>query len=132
MHGRLIDDVRAVQTRDWISHAFRECGSGHVRFSLLQADLDSLRLALEEFSQAQANVNRAAGSGIPRRDWERDWQRMFHNAKVFIVAMRRFARLLEATTSRRNEYPPHIARAIDLAWKSHRAFFNEYSDARNA
>jgi hypothetical protein len=60
------------------------------------------------------------------------WDRMFHHAKVFVVCMRRFARLLEATKGQKHEYPKDVGEAIDLTWKKTRSFFADYREARDA
>lgn len=103
---------------------------------LLESDLQSLRIALADHLAAKKRVHRltrTSSAWFERRDErQRAWDRMFHHAKVFVVSMRRFARLLEATKSRKHEYPHHLGEAIELSWKKARAFFEEYTEPRNA
>jgi hypothetical protein len=58
--------------------------------------------------------------------------RVFHHAKTFVCAMRRFARLLEAARHRRSEYPCMIAEALDREWRSHRDELDRYRKPRDA
>jgi hypothetical protein len=114
-----------AMTRSWIV-ALQELGTeprAVVRMSLLESDVKSLEIALEDFIGAQRRPH-----DLP---WLR-WEHSFHHAKVFVVCMRRCARMLEALQAARTEYPGETQRAIDIAWKSTRAFFEPYRDARDA
>jgi len=94
-----------------------------MRLFLLRQDLQSLKFALDDFDAARARLG--------KRDDEA-FNQLFHHAKVFVCAMRRFARLLHAAHRARNEYPVNVAQALDLQWKSNRAFFDGYTRPRNA
>jgi hypothetical protein len=110
-----------------------------IRLWLLESDLESLRIALEDYlaSQHKVNASMAAmaashGKIAPVLSPGAANSRMFHNAKVFIVCMRRFARLLEAAKSRKHEYPQDVGEAIALTWKKTKSFFDDYRKARDA
>jgi hypothetical protein len=116
--------------------AFGENADALARFKLLEQDLASVRFAFADFDQARAEVHRF---GLDREHWVRDsdargeaMDRMFHHAKVFVCGVRRFGRMLEEMYSRRADYPPQVAAAIESAFKKRRAFFHEYVDPRNA
>jgi len=111
-----------------------------MRLRLLESDLKSLRIAFADYLAAKHQVDTTIYAGMAdsqangvNRPFPQDAQsRMFHNAKVFVVCMRRFARILEDTKSRKHEYPKDTAQAIDLTWKKNKAFFDDYREARNA
>jgi hypothetical protein len=111
-----------------------------IRLWLLGSDLESLTIALSDFETARAELatrvatltGRDLSGGPPYPGGDSAWPRLFHHAKVFVVCMRRFARLLEAARSRRTEYPPEIAEAIETSWKASKAFFDQYRTARDA
>lgn len=107
--------------------------------SLLESDLESLWIALEDYLKEKEEVDVALAPSMGNEGEvsfplfpKRARSRMFHNAKVFIVCMRRFARLLKLMKSRKSEFPQYVGDAIDLAWKKNRSFFNNYKEARDA
>ena len=110
-----------------------------MRLGILESDLQSLRIALEDYLAARyyayypliamaARVDQG-GTFISK---EVASSRMFHHAQVFVVCMRRFARLLEATRAHKNEYPREVGEAITLTWKKTKSFFDDYREARDA
>jgi hypothetical protein len=111
-----------------------------IRLGLLEDDVGSLRFALRDFIQARNAFDAWAldpdmADGPPPlqgHDERQAYALMFHHARIFVVVMRRFARLLEAAHTRSPEYPAPIAEAIRLAWKSSRAFLEQYRLARDA
>lgn len=110
-----------------------------MRLRLLESDLKSLQISFADYFAAKYQVDSLyvgmAGcqeNGGNRTFRQDTWARMFHNAKVFVVCMRRFARILEAAKSRKHEYPKDIAQALDLVWKKNKAFFDDYRETRNA
>lgn len=120
--------------RDWMTLAERRWkdglpnGNASMRLRLLEWDLESLRISLADYFAAQHAVDRARFSPWPYQAGAR----MFHHAKVFVVCMRRFARLLESAKSKRHEYPREVGDAIDLTWRKSKAFFEKYREARDA
>jgi len=109
------------------------------RLSLLESDLKGLQIALEDYLVAKSKVHSyvAAMADASTNDAaaairEASWSRMFHHAKVFVVGMRRFARLLEASKTHNRDYPRDVASAITLSWKKKRGFFDQYREARDA
>jgi hypothetical protein len=110
-------------------------GDAAMRLRLLELDLKSLRISLNDYIGAKADVERLVNDPAwPDVTDERQqaWDRMFHHAKVFVVSMRRFARLLEAAKSRKHEYPVAVAAQLELSWKTTRSFFESYVEGRNA
>ena len=110
-----------------------------MRIRLMESDLKSLRISFADYLAAKyqidsLNLDMADGqeNGDNHTFRQDTWARMFHNAKVFVVCMRRFARILEAAKSRKHEYPNDIAQALDLVWKKNKAFFDDYRKTRNA
>jgi len=103
-------------------------GNASMRLRLLESDWKSLRISFADYLAAQREVNAAHFSPWPHQAWAR----MFHHAKVFVVCMRRFARLLEAAKSKKHEYPPEVGDAIDLTWRKTKGFFEKYREARDA
>jgi len=113
--------------------------SAYIRLSLLESDLHSLRISYEDYLAAKNAVDVAISAIINNKE-ETDtklqrkvaWSRMFHHAKVFIVCMRRFARLLEAAKTHKHEYPQDVGEVIKLTWRKNKFFFDRYREARNA
>jgi len=110
-----------------------------IRLWLLESDLESLRIALEDYLAAKHKINASMaamasshGRIAPVLSTKAAHSRMFHNAKVFVVCMRRFARLLEAAKSRKHEYPQEVGETIALTWKKTKSFFDDYREARDA
>jgi hypothetical protein len=110
------------------------------RLYLLEADLRSVRYALLDFNEAQrsslASI-RSLAVDAPATDEatdsaQRSGERTFHYATTFVVAVRRFARLLEAAKGAAREYPAPIAEAIATAWRSAKPFLEQYRIARDA
>ena len=103
-------------------------GNASMRLRLLESDLESLRISFADYLAAQREVDAVR---FPPRS-RQAWARMFHHAKVFVVCMRRFARLLEAARSKTHEYPRDVGDVIVLAWRKNKAFFEKYREARDA
>lgn len=110
-----------------------------IRLRLLESDLESLRIAFEDYTAAKyevdltiAKIARGETDVDTYNQQERAQSRIFHHAKVFIVVMRRFARLLEAAKLHKHEYPHEIAEILDLTLKRTKVFFEDYCEARNA
>lgn len=120
--------------RDWMTLAERRWkdglpnGNASMRLRLLEWDLESLRISLADYFTAQREVDAARFSPWPHQAWAR----MFHHAKVFVVCMRRFARLLESAKSKRHEYPREVGDAIDLTWRKNKKVFERYRVVRDA
>src|SRR5205823_6057801 len=105
-----------------LSSAFRVPAKAVIRLDLVESDLKSLRIALQDYRAAKA------------RAWDDPAQRdrLFHHAKVFIVCMWRFARMLEAIQSAKQGYPKEVQDAISLTWKATKPLLDAYRIARDA
>ena len=134
-------DFRIVVQEEWPNALYAQTliPAPMIRLLMLESDLESLQLAFEDYDTARQQVNNAMASLVNSQNGlfsppvpNKVRARMFHSAKVFIVCMRRFARLLEAAKSRKNEYPPDVGEIIDLTWKKLRAFLDNYREARDA
>jgi hypothetical protein len=101
-----------------------------VRLFLLQADLNGLRLALEDFESARAAL--ATPNALPRDLRRRAMDRLFYSAKNFVTGLRRFARLLEATVAHKHEYPKNVSETIAICWRKRHDQFYRYKDPRDA
>jgi len=92
----------------------------YMRLWLLESDLKSLRIALTDYFNAKNEVNTTFAAMADSRVTETGatlfpkeaWARMFHHAKVFVVCMRRFGRLLEAAKAHKGDYTPDIGETI--------------------
>src|SRR5581483_7608737 len=107
------------------------CGSGSSRRT------STVWKSRSAISSAPGRQGLDPGGVRPRRelDWRsrrEEYDQMFHHAKVFACAMRRFGRLREAATAKKMEYPANVAEAIKLAWKKARVFFDDYREVRDA
>lgn len=106
-----------------------------MRPRLLEMNLTSLRISLHDYVVAKADVERLRDNSAWPNDGEgrqEAWDRMFHHAKVFVVAMRRFARLLDAANANKHEYPEAVAIQIGLSWRATKFFLESYVEPRNA
>jgi hypothetical protein len=105
-------------------------GKALMRLLLLGADLKTIQFSLDDFERARHSL------AVPRPDLTGvdpiAMSRVFHHAKTFVCAMRRFARLLEAARHRRSEYPCMVAEALDPEWRSHRDELDRYRKPRDA
>lgn len=136
-----LQDLNDIEKRDWKRIILSRTSNmdALIRLSLLESDLESLRIAFEDYLAAKTEVNRIvtviAKTGMNEAmetSKKTAWSRLFHHAKVFVVCMRRFARLLEATRAHNCDYPKDVASAITLSWKKKKSFFDQYIEARNA
>jgi hypothetical protein len=137
----LYRDFMNVVQREWTGEllARMQVPDAIIRLHLLESDLESLRIALTDYLAAKNEVNAAVASLTNDKEEMDNYpsrkvamSRMFHHAKVFVVCMRRFARLLEAAKSRKHEYPLDVGEKIDLTWKQTKHFFDGYRVARDA
>lgn len=95
-----------------------------IRLLLLRSDLVSARIALADFEAAKREALADGSTG-------ESFQRIFHHAKVFIIAIRRFARMLEVLKAKGRDYHPTVATTVSLSWKRNATFLDQYRRARN-
>jgi hypothetical protein len=108
-------------------------------FYALADDLDSIEIAFRDFERTSERIRGAINAAIDRtagqptvRESLQMQADLFHYAKTFICAVRRFARLLEAAPSRIGRHQKALREAVRLAWRQNKAFLEGYTGARNA
>jgi len=120
----------------------RAFGNENIRatrlFGLMADDLDGLETAMGDLQRLHLAEGRSVMDAIDdprnpldlRAEWARSRQ-IVHHAKVFVCVMRRFWRLIETAHGQRSKYPATIRKAVRLAWRQRRAFFQTYIHPRN-
>lgn len=133
----ILSDVQAntqrnIGSRDDMSVIMDALGVGKAmtRLHLLQSDLQSLSFALDDFESACRDVDSVRPEYVGTDPVA--MARLFHHAKTFVCAMRRFARLLESAVGARQEYPPNVCGKLHVLWRENRRFFAGYTEPRNA
>ena len=102
-------------------------GEVTVRLLLLDQDVASVQFSFTDYQHSKKEVlgeNNGEFSLLAHT-------KMFHSAKVFVSAVRRVGRLVEATSANRNVFGA-AADDIKLAWRKKKAAFDKYIEPRNA
>ncbi len=111
-----------VNSSDWLLTG-RFFGQQAVGLLLLDQEVQSLQLSYSAYKTTRARLeSERPADVIPE---------LLHQAKVFVCAMRRFARLVETLAAGRSPFPG-AQPEIKLAWKKKLSFLNTYIDPRNA
>lgn len=95
---------------------------------LLEQDIRSAMIAFVDYRATQVAILNplpfgacAVGTG-----------ELIHYAKVFVCAMRRAARTLEALSANRSAFPEKVGDTIQVAWRKRKKMFESYREPRDA
>lgn len=95
---------------------------------LLEQDIESVMIAYMHYHEAKLAIRNPVPFGMsvvgPGE--------LIHYAKVFVCAMRRVARVLEAICANRSVFPESVGDDIRTAWRKRRKMLERYRGARDA
>ena len=118
-------EMGLVDTTDWSSSKILSRDQRSMMF-LLDVDVRSVQIAYHHFNRLRVSLS--SELALPG---ERDLE-LFHHAQVYVCAVRRVSRLLEALYRSRGSLDEATAEVIYKVWRSRRAMLESYRDARDA
>lgn len=118
--------MKPIDSIDWLIPLHNH-GEVTVRLFLLDQDVASVQLSFADYENSKKELI-GDFNALTR---ELAQHKIFHNAKVFVSAVRRVGRLVEAMSANRNLFGT-AANDIKLAWRKKKAEFDKYIDPRNA
>ena len=118
--------MELVTSTDWQMEG-KIFGEPSMRLILLDQDVASVQIAYADYCESQQKLFDPNNTEIDKLAQAR----VFHNAKVFVSAVRRVGRLAEAMSANRAVFGS-AAKEIQFAWRKKKAAFDVYIEPRNA